>query len=356
MHRYRTTWPELAGAAPWAMLEDRIPGFLAFAESIADRSGPPVPSALPSPFHGEGSGVGLAAGVAVIPISGMIVPRAGLLTAMMGWTGLDALRAQLRALAADPAVSAIVLNIDSPGGLASGLVETGALLRDVRDQKLVVAYAETMAASAAYWLAASATRFIVGAEALTASVGTVLVHGEISKALEAEGETVTVFRNPGRKAEGNMLEPITPAAAANFQAIVDEMTALFQADVAKGRGVSLAKVRADFGQGSVMTARQAVAAGVADSIGTLDSALAAALGRKRSAARAEADPPALAAEIPAPPGRVDMRIEDLLHPGYITDEMLPAARAPSPQGAEGAGVSAMQEGRARRFRLLQQGA
>lgn len=84
-----------------------------------------------------------------------------------------------------------------------------------------------------------------------------------------------------------------------MQRLVDDFYAQFVADVASGRGVSVATARGpEFGEGRVLTAKRAVKAGLADRVDTLDATLARVLRapRKPAGARAVQDQITLAAQ------------------------------------------------------------
>ena len=232
---------------------------------------------------------GAPAGIAVFRIYGPIVPRESYLTRYFGLTALDSFRAKLKAVAADPGVAAILLDVDSPGGMAEGLQETAALLRAVRAEKPILAYANATCASAAYWLAAQANRLIVTPDAdAIGSVGSVILQVDSTEFWKQMGVTWNIIRAPERKYEGSELEPLGAVARQALQDVVNATTAQFEADVAKGRGLSVTKVRQDFGRGAVLMAQPAVAVGMADALGTFEDAVTGALKLgKKGARRAE---------------------------------------------------------------------
>ncbi len=99
-------------------------------------------------------------GVAIIPIFGFIDQRPSLWTCLFG-TSCDEIAAAIRQSASNSNVGTILLVIDSPGGSVFGLCELADLVRTTRQDKKVVAIADSMAASAAYWLGSQATEFLV---------------------------------------------------------------------------------------------------------------------------------------------------------------------------------------------------
>ncbi len=226
-------------------------------------------------------------GVAVIPIHGALMSRGG--SDWLGaWPGMDSLRAAIAAAAANDDVSAIVLSIDSPGGTVAGTIETAAAVRAAAAVKPVHAIADTLAASAAYWIGSQATRFHSAPSAEIGSIGVVAMHADYSRMLSEAGIDTTFVTSSDApyKVEGNPYQPLGDAKA-NWQERVDEAHGQFVRDVAAGRGTTLTAVRENFGKGRMMSAQSALAAGMIDSISTLD-ALLADLGATKKAGKSYA--------------------------------------------------------------------
>jgi len=220
--------------------------------------------------------------VAVIPLSGFLTQKPTLFSMLFGGTSVQAFAREVVAALGDQSIGAVLLDIDSPGGETFGMTEAAAQIRAARGTKPLVAVANPIAASAAYWLGSQADEFVVTPSGLAGSVGVFSTYVDESKALEQAGLAVTFIKYGARKAEASGVEPLSEGALASIQARVDEAGRMFEADVAKGRGVSVAKVHSDFGEGGILTASQAVAAGAADRIATLDEVVARlASGQKR---------------------------------------------------------------------------
>ena len=230
--------------------------------------------------------------VAVVPLTGFITQKPTLFSMLFGGTSVQAFAREVTAAMGDPGVGAVVMAIDSPGGEVFGVTEAASEIRAARGSKPLIAVADPIAASAAYWLAAQADEIAITPSGLAGSVGVFAAHVDQSKALEQAGLAVTLISYGRRKTEGASTGPLSDDAMASIQARVDEMGKTFEADVAKGRKISAAKVAADFGEGAIMTAEQSVKAGVADRVATLDEVigrLAAGYKRLGGAERA-ADP------------------------------------------------------------------
>src|SRR4029077_4658147 len=202
---------------------------------------------------------------------------ANALTSMSGGTSFGLLGEQLAAAVADPKVSTIVLDVDSPGGSVAGAPEFAAQLRAARTKKPIIAQAQFKMGSAAYWLAAPATKIHAAPSALVGSIGIYRIHEDMSKALATEGVTRTYISAGKHKVDGNEVTPLTDERLAGLRAPIAAASAPFIGDIAKGRGVPIASVRHGYGEGKTVTADEALALGMIDAIPTLDETVARAM-------------------------------------------------------------------------------
>lgn len=230
--------------------------------------------------------------IAVINISGFITQKPSLFTMLFGGMSTEELVATVRAAMAEPSVGAVVLNVDSPGGAVSGVPEAAAALRGMRGMKPFVAVANPFMASAAYWLACQADEVVGSPSSIAGSIGAMVTYVDESKAIAQAGLSVEEITHGRRKAEATGTKPLTDEARAAIQARVDYFGTLFETDVAKGRRVSVATVRARYGEGAVFTTKDALAAGLLDRVASLDEVLGGlASGQKPAGARAAAPEP-----------------------------------------------------------------
>ena len=222
---------------------------------------------------------------------GTIVQRADLFTEMSGGTSTERLSATFAQAVADPSVGSILLRIDSPGGGVYGVAEMADQIFKARGKKPIVAVADSMAASAAYWIASAADEIVVTPGGEVGSIGVFAAHEDISRHLDAEGVGVTLISAGKYKVEGSPFEPLGEEARAALQSRVNDYYSLFVRAVAKGRGVSVDDVRGGFGEGRVVGAQQAVKLGMADRVDTYDATVArlARGGARPSGQRADAD-------------------------------------------------------------------
>ncbi len=200
---------------------------------------------------------------ALIPVTGPIFRYANLLTDVSGATSLEILATDFSAADQNPAVQQIVLVIDSPGGQANGIAEFAQLIRSASTP--VTAYIDNSAASAAYWLASSADRIVMAKTAMVGSIGAVV---SIDPRKSDGSVEIISSQSPNKRADVT-----TDAGRAQIQKLIDALAQVFVEDVALHRKVSVDTVLSDFGGGGMMLAAEAVGAGMADSIGTLETLL-----------------------------------------------------------------------------------
>lgn len=223
--------------------------------------------------------------VAVLPLMGVIGQRMNMLMEASGGTSTEMFGAALDAAVADSSIGAIVLNVDSPGGSVYGVHELSQRIYQARGKKPIVAVANSVMASAAYWIASAADQIAVTPSGDVGSIGVVAVHCETSKADAESGVRYTIIKAGKFKAEGNPYEPLGEEALSAIQRRVDETYDQFVADVARNRGTQPTAVRGGYGQGRAVGAEEAVKLGLADRVATLDEVAGKLAGTKPAAGR-----------------------------------------------------------------------
>lgn len=225
--------------------------------------------------------------IAVIPVFGVLANRMHMFANVsQEGTSTEGLTLALRQAAADPSVAAIVLDVDSPGGSVFGVQELADAVTAARERKPVVAVANSLAASAAYWVASQADELVVAPGGQVGSIGVLAVHDDVSKAAELAGVRRTYVTAGKYKAEGNAYAPLDDEARNQMQQTVDVYFDRFVRAVAAGRRVSLTAVREQFGQGRLVVSSDAVARGMADREETLQQTIDRLVARQEKASRA----------------------------------------------------------------------
>lgn len=218
-----------------------------------------------------------AQGVAVLPLYGVVAHRAHMVRNVSGpgGTSSEMFGNALRAALADDQVGAVLLDVDSPGGAVAGTQELADLIyRSRGNGKPIVASANSLAASAGYWIASAADEFVVTPSGTVGSVGVLAVHEDRSEAAARDGRRVTYITAGKYKAEGNPHEPLGDEARAEVQRMVDHAYGVMVESIARNRGVSTQAVREGYGEGRVFHAKHALAAGMVDRIESFDETLA----------------------------------------------------------------------------------
>ena len=177
---------------------------------------------------------------------------------------------------------AVVLSFDSPGGMAAGAFECAREVRALCDAagKQLHAYVEGDCCSAAYAIAACCQSITIGDAALCGSIGVLAARDDYSAMNAANGLRVALVTSGARKADGHPDNPITDAELANTQAIVDSMGGVFFDHVAAARPGLTREAIAQL-EAKVMHGAAAVAAGLADAVGSLATVLARVAGNEQ---------------------------------------------------------------------------
>lgn len=206
-------------------------------------------------------------GVAVIDVNGVIAPKANLFTRISGGTSAQLLESQVKQAMEDPAISSILLSIDSAGGSVFGVPEVAEAVRIAADTKPVVALGTGTVASGAYWIASAANEiFMSSAVVAMGSIGVVATHIDTSERERREGIRTSEITAGKYKRITSAHSELTTEGREYLQAQVDEIYGVFVETVARNRGVSVDTVLAEMAGGKIFIGKQALSAGLADGV------------------------------------------------------------------------------------------
>lgn len=270
---------------PWAILPSKLDAIIGAAEAIIAGG---VSASEIADVKAKGPEQRSTGGVAVMPLFGTIFPRADMFSEMSGGTSAERFGKAFDIAMNDPSVGSIMLDVDSPGGQVSGVPELAAKIFAARGKKPIVAVANHMMASAAYWIASAADEIVASPSATVGSIGVIMAHVDETVANEQDGLKVSLISAGKFKTLGHPDAALTDEGLARLQAWVDETYGQFVSAVAKHRGVKTADVRNGFGDGFVVSAADAKAQGMIDRVATFDETLARLLRSRGNAARATA--------------------------------------------------------------------
>lgn len=214
----------------------------------------------------------VSGGILTIPVKGVLLHD-------FAWqfgsyaTGYDYILKAFERGMSDAAVRGIAFLIHSPGGDVAGCFDAVDKMFAAKKGKPVRAFAHEYAYSAAYAIASLADKIVVSRTGGVGSIGVVTSHVDYSKAMEQAGVKVTFIKFGAHKVDGNPYEPLGADAQARIQARIDALGEVFVSTVARNRKLDAKKVRDT--EALTFTASEAVANGLADSVGPLDDAVAA---------------------------------------------------------------------------------
>jgi len=252
----------------WAMEENALRALVQAAESLdLSRITPPADAPQRLSFERRGS-------LAVVHVNGTLMKRVPQWAKWIGAnvTETSSVARAVSDAAADAGITAIALQVDSPGGQVAGMQEAAAAIHAARASKPVHAVVESLAASGGYWLASQAESITAPADAKVGSIGVYTVAVDESARAEREGVKVHVIRSGPHKGAGEPGAPITGEHLAATQSVVDGLAELFVADVARGRGVSPDKIK-PHATGRVWLAAEAQKLGLVDQVEPVSAAL-----------------------------------------------------------------------------------
>lgn len=263
---------------PWLITGNYLETILSIAQGYGDKA------SLPSSVRGNYSKPEmLHGGVAVMAVRGPIFRYADLFTDVSGATALARMMSDFAEMRDDPGVRAIVLDIDSPGGEARGINEFSAMVREATKIKPVVAYVGGTAASAAYWIASACSEIVADSLASLGSIGAVMGWTDSSKQQEMLG--LKAYEIVSSQSPKKRMDPASQDGRAMYQERVDALAEIFIGAVAENRRTTAENVIENFGQGGIMLAGAAIAVGMADRIGSMETVLSELAARDRPAPR-----------------------------------------------------------------------
>lgn len=221
-----------------------------------------------------GHGYTVQDGVAIIDVEGVLGKGMNLFMWFSGGTSTELLQKDLADALADPKVESIILRVDSPGGDVDGTQLFADAVMAARKQKPVVAWITGLGASAAYWIASQADRIILADQTTwVGSIGVVAMHVDYSKSDEQEGVKRTEITAGKYKRIASDTGPLSQEGRQTIQDQVDSIYKVFLQSVADGRDKTPEQVHEEMGDGRIFMGADAIAAGLADEIGTLEAVI-----------------------------------------------------------------------------------
>lgn len=212
--------------------------------------------------------------VGILRIEGSLIDGEANWLRYFGVVGYADIVAAAERLYGNPDVKRVLVHIESPGGMVSGIMDAGSRLSKLSSTKKSMVYTGNLAASGGYWLATSIKgEIIAGPTAQVGSIGVVSVHTDTSKMYEDAGIKRTVLRSGENKARVNSIEPLTPELKSAEEAKMADVHNIFRAQVAKGRPNLSTEDLLSVTDGSTFLGKRAKTAGLVDHVATFEQAL-----------------------------------------------------------------------------------
>ena len=258
-------WNKITGD-PWAITETALHTILEVAareneapEAVAAKLGRQLQNSYNATMRD---------GVAIIPVTGPLFRYANIFTAISGASSYELIARDFMSALENPQITSIILDIDSPGGEVNGVSELASMIFEARGTKPVIAYASGDAASGAYWIASAADEIVVSETSALGSIGVVGIYRGKSAKESAETVEIVSSQSPHKR-----LDPTSDDGRAKLQTRIDSMADVFVSTIARNRDVTADHVLEHYGGGDVMIGANAVNAGLADRVGSLERLL-----------------------------------------------------------------------------------
>ncbi len=175
----------------------------------------------------------------------------------------------------NPHVRALILRIDSPGG---GVTASDIIYREVKrfkEERKVPVYAVMMdtAASGGFYVSLAADRILAHPTTVTGSIGVVMLNLNVAKLFDKIGIRDTTVKSGEHKDIGSPFRRPTESDRQILQGVINQLYVRFLDRVHEGRKGVDEKQLKELADGRILTADQALKAGLIDEIGYLDDAI-----------------------------------------------------------------------------------
>jgi len=214
--------------------------------------------------------ISMGRGVALIPVEGTIVsgePPPGLTRPANAYSA--EIVHFIEQAEANSSVGAIVVRVDSPGG---GVVASDEIYDALnKAKKPTVVSMGSVAASGGYYIACGADEVFANPNTLTGSIGVISIVPNLEGLLDKIGVKVYVMESGPHK-EGGTFQPFTEEEREIWKGIIEDTYDNFVQVVVEGRELSEQRVR-ELADGRIYTGRQALEAGLVDTLGNLSEAV-----------------------------------------------------------------------------------
>lgn len=172
-------------------------------------------------------------------------------------------------------IKAIVLRINSGGGVVGASQEIYEKVKDLKGIVPIIVSVDNVAASGAYYAALESEMIVANHGSLIGSIGVIMEYPVITELLDKIGLHVETIKSGKLKDSGSPTRPVSKADREYFQSVMDDQHIQFINAVAEARSIPVEDVR-KFADGRIFTGNQALELSLIDTIGTFEDAIAIA--------------------------------------------------------------------------------
>jgi len=169
-------------------------------------------------------------------------------------------------------IKAVILRVNSPGGVVGACQEIHDKVVEVAEKKPVVVSMESVAASGGLYISVGATKIVANPGTITGSIGVILQAYNVSDLIKKIGIKVITVKSGPYKDLLNPFEEPNPKQIAVVQKLIDDSYMQFVRAVAKGRKLPVEEVK-KFADGRIFTGEEAKKLGLVDYLGNFDRAV-----------------------------------------------------------------------------------
>lgn len=228
--------------------------------------------------------------LAIVPVKGKLAAKENWLTRLFGIMTYETLSNTLATIVADGGISDVLLDVDSPGGMAKGIDVASDAIKATQASGIPVnTHTSGEMASAAYWVGSTASPVMASEHAEVGSIGVIAVHTEYTERFKQEGIKHTVLRKGEEKALATPFEKLTPQARAQIDESMERSYQSFIDQVTENTGLPRDYVATNLATGKVFSASEALNLQMIDKVVSYSDAINSILSEQGEASASSAN-------------------------------------------------------------------
>ena len=242
--------------------------------SVMERLGTTTGDATDERFGEYADFINMEGSLAIVPIKGKLASKENWLTRMFGIMTYETLSNVLATITADGGVTDVLLDVDSPGGMAKGIEIGAEAIEATKEAGIPVStHTSSEMASAAYWLGSAGDPIMASEHAEVGSIGVIAVHTEYVEAFKKAGIKHTVMRKGDEKALATPFEKLSAPAKAQIDASMERSYQSFIGAVSDNTGLPRDYVAENLATGKMFTAEEALGVNMINEIVSYNDAV-----------------------------------------------------------------------------------